>query len=195
MNRRSLITIAVGICGIAMIIVGGQKVSLLSLIGTFLFSSAGILIGLDAIKSRKFILTSRYDRRQNETYSGIAAILQGGSLIFMAVSVFGLVSTAYFGFGKELFFYMIQRPGIPLFLFGLFLLPTALSSFLGYEEQNRVLQYYVRLELITSRLLPGIILFVIALLILTLGMIEIISPKYFDSIGGQYLELLFPGAK
>lgn len=175
------------------LIVWGQIFSSsdLALLGLFVFSISGILIGIEAIKRRIFLEQSRYNRRDTETYVGFAAVLQGVLMIFVGIFLCILAVIDYFNLGESVFSYLVRHPGIPLVLFGIYCLATAGTAIIGYAEQNQGPKWNVYLELIASRLLPGIILIVIALIAISLGVIEIAAPEYFDKMGGGFLEILF----
>mgnify|MGYP005839412423 FL=1 len=81
--------------------------------------------------------------------------------------------------------------GILLIIIGLYFFLTALSTIIGYIEQKQGHKWNIFLELIASRLLPGIILIAIALIAICLGVIEIASPEYFDKVGGGFLKIFF----
>jgi hypothetical protein len=68
---------------------------------------------------------------------------------------------------------------------------TAISAFVGTVEDKEGGRFEVYLTLLTSRLLPGLILVALATGALGLGLLEITLPETFDKIGGGFLELLF----
>jgi len=47
------------------------------------------------------------------------------------------------------------------------------------------------LNLLTSRLLPGVILVVIGLAFTALGLLDLTLPAVFDKMGGGFLEVLY----
>jgi hypothetical protein len=191
-KRSTIIITAVAVSGIALIVMGQIiSTSELTLLGLFVFSISGILIGIEAIKQRIFLEQSRYNRRYTETYLGFAAVLQGVLIIFVGLFLCSVAVIDYFNIGESVFSYLVRHPGIPLVLFGIYCLATAGTAIIGYAEQKQGPKWNVFLELIASRLLPGIILIVIALIAISLGVIEITAPEYFDKIGGGFLEILF----
>lgn len=167
------------------------SISFLILIGIILFSDAGILIGIGALRKRKYLEKSRYDRRETETYIGIAAVLQGIIIILLGLLLSIIAILVYFDIGRPMFLYFVHRPGSLLVIIGLYFFLTAVSAIIGFVEQKQGPKWNVFLELIVSRILPGIVLIVIALAAISLGVIEIFAPEYFDKMGGGLLEILF----
>ena len=192
MKRSTIIINVVDVSGIALIVMGQIfSTSDLTLLGLFVFSISGILIGIEAIKQRIFLEQSRYNKRYTETYLGFAAVLQGVLIIFVGLFLCSVAVINYLNIGESVFLYLVRHPGIPLVLFGIYCLATAGTAIIGYVEQKQGPKWNVFLELIASRLLPGIILMVIALIAISLGVIEIAAPEYFDKMGGGFLEILF----
>lgn len=192
MNRFAIIISVTGLIGIGLIIIG-QEISspILDLAGLIIFAGTGILIGFEAIKKRIFVEQSRYNRRETETYIGIAAILQGALVILLGLFVSFIAVIVYFDIGAPIFSHFIHRPGLPLIIFGIYCLAVAVTAIIGYVEQKQGPRWNVLLELIASRLFPGIILIIIGFIAVLLGVIEIINPEYFDKMGGGFLEILF----
>lgn len=192
MSRSTIVITAAAVSGIAFIVIGQiTSSSDLTLLGLFVFSISGILIGLEAIRRKIFLQPSRYDRRATETYVGAAAILQGVIIILVGIFLCSISVMDYFNLGKSVFSYLVRHPGIPLILLGIYCLATAGTAIIGYVEQKQGPKWNIILELITSRLLPGIILIVIALIAISLGVIEIAAPESFDKLAGGLLEMLF----
>lgn len=192
MKRSTIIINVVAVSGIALIVMGQIfSTSDLTLLGLFVFSISGILIGIEAIKQKIFLEQSRYNKRYTETYLGFAAVLQGVLIIFVGLFLCSVAVINYLNIGESVFLYLVRHPGIPLVLFGIYCLATAGTAIIGYVEQKQGPKWNVFLELIASRLLPGIILMVIALIAISLGVIEIATPEYFDKMGGGFLEILF----
>lgn len=192
MKRSTIIINVVAVSGIALMVMGQIfSTSDLTLLGLFVFSISGILIGIEAIKQKIFLEQSRYNKRYTETYLGFAAVLQGVLIIFVGLFLCSVAVINYLNIGESVFLYLVRHPGIPLVLFGIYCLATAGTAIIGYVEQKQGPKWNVFLELIASRLLPGIILMVIALIAISLGVIEIAAPEYFDKMGGGFLEILF----
>jgi hypothetical protein len=152
-----------------------------------------IVIGLQAIITRRIVQVSRYNRYADETYVGVAAMAQGFIFIMMGFLFIGIAVVAYLNSGRELFLHFVRHPGLILLIFGLFLLLTATSAVVGTVEEKEGERFEVLLNLLTSRLLPGLILFTLAAVVLALGLLEIASPATFDQLGGGFLEVLFGG--
>ena len=190
----SKFVIAIAIIGILFMVVDQIfMIPILTYFGIFNFALSGILIGLEGIVKRRIILRSRYSRRLSETYIGITAVAQGILIIFLGLFLITISILAYFNSGQSVLHYFIRHPGIPLLIFGFICFLSSTISILGSVEEKQGTKFLVILNLLTSRLLPGLILIVIGLAATCLGMIEIFDPKYFDSLGGGFLEVLFIG--
>lgn len=188
---RNLI-ITVGLIAIGLAVLSNYYESkLFTFIVIFLFAITSMLIGLEAILLKEIIFVSSYSRRLNETYRGIAAIAHG--VIFIIISLFlGVISfLVYQDSGDNVFQFFIKRPGVIILIIGVYIFSFSLIAFVGYKEQTQTSRFVYYLDLITSRLLPGTILLVWAVAFTVLGIIEIINPAYFDSIGGGFIELIF----
>lgn len=188
---RNLIII-IGLVAIGLAVLSNYYESvLLTFIVLFLFAITSLLIGIEAIINREIILISRYSRRLNETYRGIAAIAHGITFIIMSLFL-GIISILYYqNSGDNVFTYFIKRPGAILLIIGIYMFSFSVIAFAGYKEQNQTTKFVYYIDLIASRLLPGIILLAWAIAFILLGIIEIVNPQYFDSLGGGFLEVLF----
>ena len=82
-------------------------------------------------------------------------------------------------------------PGLPLIVFGVLLLMQAVITLVGAHELREGPNWVLILNLLISRLLPGIILVVLGVGALMLGLFEIIAPDAFDAMGGGFLEVLY----
>ena len=192
MNRLTTLIITAAILGICSVLVGQIfSISILNFIGIIFLSDAGILIGVEAIRKQIFFEKSRYNRKETETYIGFAAIIRGILVILLGLFLSTISVLVYFDIGQPIFLYFVRRPGILLIICGFYFLLTALGTILGYAEQRQGPKWNVFLELIAGRMLPGIILLVIALITIGFGAVEIAAPEYFDMLGGGLLELLF----
>jgi len=191
----SKFVIAVAIIGILLVIADQIfTISILTCLGIIVFALTGIMIGLEGIVKRKIILRSRYSRRLSETYIGITAVAQGILIIFLGLFLIAISILAYFNSGQSVFHYFIRHPGVPLLIFGFICFLSSTISILGSVEEKQGTKFLVILNLLTSRLLPGLILIAIGLAVTCLGMIEIFDPQYFDSLGGGFLEVMFIGS-
>ncbi len=157
----------------------------------FSFAFTSLFIGLDCIFSKKIIIPSRYSRRLSETYIGIAAYAHGITLIMLAGFLFLINYLIITEKDKSVFKMIIKRPGFLFVLIGIYILSYSIIAFKGYQEQNLATKFVYYLELVTSRILMGIILLLWGIGFIVVGYIEIVNPVYFDSIGGGFLEVLF----
>ena len=168
----------------------GDKYSIpiLSYGGISLFGIAALLIGAEAMITRRIVLGSR---RYNETYVGLPAIAQGYQFMFIGMFFLGVSFLAYFNTGRNLFLQLVQRPWPVLLTFGVYCLLQSMIAIGSYEEAKQGTRWIVILNLLTSRLLPGIILIVIGLGAVALGLLDLTAPAVFDRMGGGFLEVLY----
>ncbi|GMU96053.1 MAG: hypothetical protein AMXMBFR50_15690 [Ignavibacterium album] len=157
----------------------------------FSFAFTSLFIGLDCIFSNKIIIPSRYSRRLSETYNGIAAYAHGIIFIILAGFLFVINYFIITEEGNNAFKMIIKRPGFLLVLLGTYILSYSIIAFKGYQEQNLTTKFVYYLELVTSRMLMGIILLLWGIGFIVVGFIEIVNAVYFDSIGGGFIEVLF----
>jgi hypothetical protein len=192
MNPGTILAIVIAVVG-AVLAFGGQRLSLpvLSYAGTALLGVAGVVVGLEAMIKRRMVLPSRYYRYRDETYVGVAGVAQGGLFVLIGAFLMGVSILAYLDTGRAVFLHFVRRPGLPLLTMGLFCLLTATASIAGYVEQSQTERWVFILDLLTSRLLPGLILIVIGLGATGLGLFEVLAPQAFDGIGGGFLQVLF----
>lgn len=156
--------------------------------GISLFGVTAFLIGAEAIFTRRIVL-GRW--RYNETYIGPAAIAQGFQFMFIAAFLVGVSIFAYLDTGRDVFLQFIRRPWPVLLTMGVYCLMQSVIAFSGYEEAKQGTRWIVILNLLTSRLLPGVILVVIGLGLLGLGLLDLTLPAVFDNLGGGFLEVLY----
>lgn len=194
MKPLAILAIVVALVG-ALLLFLGQRLALdiLTYAGFGVIGVVAILFGLQAAITRQMLQTSRYSRHATETYVGIAAIAQGIILIMIGLLFIGLALVAYLNSGRELFLHFVRHPGLILLIIGLFLMMTAISALVGTVEEKEGGRFEVFLNLLASRLLPGLILLVLAAAAIALGLLEISSPQIFDQLGGGFLEVLFGG--
>ena len=172
---------------------GGDKLSmpLLENAGIACFGLVSILVGWEAIITRRIVLgRRRHGNRQ--TYTGVAAMLQG--VQFNLLGVFLIVVALMIQInanGRAVAEQMARHPGIPLIVFGMFCLMQAVITLIGPKEMGQDQRWVVILNLLISRLLPGIILVVLGLGAIGLGLFEIVAPNMFDQMGGGFLETLY----
>lgn len=159
--------------------------------GIALFGVAAIILGLDGMINRRMVLPSRYHRRLSETYLGIAAIAWGVLFIIWGSFFIAVSFLAYNDTGRSVFLHFVRRPGLPLLIFALTCGMTAIHALVGSVEEKQGPRWELFLNLIASRLLPGLILIGITLGAAGLGLLEIFAPATFDNLGGGFLEVLY----
>jgi len=145
-------------------------------------------IGTEAAITRRIVIGRR---RYNETYVGFPAYAQG--VQFMMVGTFFILVSflAYFDTGRDIFLHLVRRPWPVLLIFGIYCLMQAVIAIGSFEEAKQGTRWIVILNLLTSRLLPGVILIVIGLGAVALGMLDLAVPAVFDKMGGGFLEMLY----
>lgn len=194
MKPLTILAIAIWLVGLLLLFLGQRlAMSILTYAGFGLMGVVAIMFGLQAIITRQMVQISRYNRHANETYVGVAAMAQGLILVMVGLLFIGIAVVAYRNSGRELFLHFVRHPGLVLLVFGLFLLLTAISAVIGTVEEKEGGRFEFLMNLLTSRLLPGLILFTLAVLAIALGLLEITSPATFDQLGGGFLEVLFGG--
>jgi hypothetical protein len=191
----SRVVLSIAVLGILLILYDRLFGSYLLLnLGGILFSISGIMIGIEAIVKRKIILRSPYHRRLSETYLGVTAVAQALIIIITGLFLIGLLVPNYLNSGRSLFLYFVQHPGVLFLLFSLICFLTAVIVIVGSMEDKLGYKFEIILNLLASRFLSGAILVILGIIFLCLGLLELINPEYFDSIGGGYLEILFLGS-
>ena len=194
MKLWTILEIVIGLIGVLFLFLGQRySLDILTYAGFGLMGLVAIIIGLEALITRRLVQVSRYDRRADETYVGVAAMAQGVIFIIMGLFFIGLAIAAYKNSGRELFIHFVRHPGLAFLIFGLFLLMMAISAIVGTVEDKEGGRFEVYLTLLTSRLLPGMILIVLAAVAIGLGLLEVTAPQTFDQMGGGFLEVLFGG--
>jgi len=164
------------------------SISILTYGGISLFGITAILIGMEAALTRRFVLGRR---RYNETYVGFAAYAQGMQFMMIGAFFIGVSFLAYFDAGRDVILQLVRRPWSVLIAFGFYCLMQSVIAFSGYEEAKQGERWVVILNLLTSRILPGVILVVIGLGFMGLGLLDLTVPAVFDKLGGGFLEVLY----
>ena len=189
MNAWTISQVVVFVLGFAFAYAGDKlSIHLLFYGGISFFGIAAFLIGAEAMLTRRIVLGRR---RYKETYLGLPAIAQGVQFMFIGGFFVGVSFIAYFDTGRDIFLQLIRRPWPALLTFGVFCLMQAVIAFGSYEEAKQGTRWIVVLNLLTSRLLPGILLTVIGLGFVTLSLLDLMGPAVFDSLGGGFLEVLY----
>ncbi len=194
MSPWNILELAIFLIGVLFLFLG-QRFSLpvLTYASFSLMGATAIVIGLEAIIRRRIVLGTRYNRYDERTYVGVAAIAQGILFIFMGLFFIGVAYAAYLNSGRNVFLHFVRHPGLPFIAIGLFCLTTAIVAMIGSVEDKEGPRWVVLLGLFTSRLLPGLILVAIAVGAIGLGLFEMTAPQAFDQMGGGFLEVLFGG--
>jgi hypothetical protein len=186
------IQIILGLLGI-MLALGGDRLSLpiFTYAGIGCLGLAAMAIGWEAILTRHIVLGRR--RHGNvQTYSGLPAILQGLQFNLIGLFLIGMAFLVYSNAdGRGVVLQMVRRPGLPLIIFGALCLMQAGISIPGPLEMRQGPRWNVIMNLLVSRLLPGLILLGIGLGAVGLGLFETVAPTAFDEMGGGFLEVLY----
>lgn len=167
------------------------NIKILTHLVIFSFAITSFIIGLDCILSKKIVMPSSYSKRLSETYIGVAAYAHGVTFFILAGFLFTVNYLLLADSGNNFFKLIIRRPGFLFLVIGIYILAFSVIAFAGYQEQKQTTKFVYYFDLVASRLLPGIILTCWGIGFIVFGVIEIINPEYFDSIGGGFLELLF----
>ena len=176
-----------------LLVFGSDRLSIpiLGYAGIACFGLSAMAMGWEAILKQKIVLGRR--RHGNvETYSGLPAILQGVQLNLIGLFLIGLAfMVASKADGRAVVLQMVRRPGLLFVIFGALCLMQAGISIPGPREMREGPRWIVILNLLISRLLPGLILLGIGLGAIGLGLFEIVAPAVFDEMGGGFLEVLY----
>ena len=151
-----------------------------------------MVLGWEAIITRQIYLRRGRGSRQRASYSGLAAFLKGIQFNLLGLSFVVLAIMMYTNIdGRGVFLQMVRRPGLPLVFIGGLILMQAVITLSGSNEMRRGSQGSVMVNLLISRLIPGIILLAVAAVAVVLGLFEIAAPNMFDERGGGLLETLY----
>jgi hypothetical protein len=132
----------------------------------------------------------RHGNRQ--TYTNLPAILQGVQFNLLGFFLIVVSIMLYKNLnGRELMLQMARHPGLPFILFGALCLMQSVITLIGPHELQDGPRWIVIMNLLISRLLPGLILVLIGLGMTGLGLFEILAPEAFDKLGGGFLEALY----
>jgi hypothetical protein len=187
-------TLQIIVCALGILLIfGGEKLSMpiLGSAGLVFLGLTAVAIGWETIITRQIKFGQR--RHGNvETFTGLAAILQGVQFNLIGLFLIGIaIAVQLNADGRAVFLQMVRRPGLSLIVFGALCLIQAVITLTGSHELRQGPRWMVSLNLAISRLLPGIILVVIGLGALGLGGFEIIAPAAFDEMGGGILETIY----
>ena len=171
---------------------GGDRLSspFLYCAGIACFGLAMIALGGQAISTRRLVLR-RGRGRYREVSTGVPAIFQGVQFGFAGLYLIGMAVLMYFDSGREVFLYMVRRPGTLLTVLGGLSLLQAMIIFWGAGESGDTPRGLQIVFLLLGRLFPGLIWLILGLTLCTLGMFDAIAPARFDEMGGKFLEELY----
>jgi len=184
--------IILGLLSLLLVFIGDRfSVPFLTYFGIACLGLTSAVIGWEAIFTQHMVVgRRRHGNRQ--TYTGLPAILQGIQFILLGLFLSAISFMLYTKMnGRELVLQMARHPGLPLILFGALCLMQAMITLIGFHELQEGPRWIVIMNLLLSRLLPGIILVVIGLGMTGLGWFEILAPMAFDRMGGGFLEALY----
>jgi len=184
--------IILGLLSLLLVFIGDRfSVPFLTYFGIACLGLTSAVIGWEAIFTQHMVVgRRRHGNRQ--TYTGLPAILQGIQFILLGLFLSTISFMLYTKMnGRELVLQMARHPGLPLILFGALCLMQAMITLIGFHELQEGPRWIVIMNLLLSRLLPGIILVVIGLGMTGLGLFEILAPMAFDRMGGGFLEALY----
>jgi len=184
--------IILGLLSLLLVFIGDRfSVPFLTYFGIACLGLTSAVIGWEAIFTQHMVVgRRRHGNRQ--TYTGLPAILQGIQFILLGLFLSTISFMLYTKMnGRELVLQMARHPGLPLILFGALCLMQAMITLIGFHELQEGPRWIVIMNLLLSRLLPGIILVVIGLGMTGLGWFEILAPMAFDRMGGGFLEALY----
>ena len=184
--------IILGLLSLLLVFVGDRfSIPSLGYLGIACLGLTSAVIGWEAIFTQHMVIgRRRHGNRQ--TYTGLPAILQGIQFILLGLFLWSISFMLYTKMnGRELVLQMARHPGLPLILFGAFCLMQSAITLIGFHELQAGPRWIVIMNLLISRLLPGIILVLVGLGMTGLGVFEILAPETFDQMGGGFLEVLY----
>ncbi len=184
--------IGLTILGLLLAYIGNRfSIPILFSLGVICLGLMIMVLGWEAMITRQVFLRRRRGGTRR-TYSGLAAFIKGIQFNLLGVLFIVLAVMMYTNIdGRGLFLQMVRRPGLPLLFIGCLILMEAVVNLAGTSEMRQGSSGTVTANLIVSRLLPGLILLVVAAVAILLGMFEIAAPNVFDERGGGLLEMLY----
>jgi len=184
--------IILGLLSLLLVFVGDKlSIPLLTYFGIACLGLTSAVIGWEAIFTQHMVIgRRRHGNRQ--TYTGLPAILQGIQFILLGLFLVGISFMLYTKLnGRELAMQMARHPGLALILFGALCLMQSVITLVGSYELQAGQRWLVIMNLLLSRLLPGVILVIVGLALTGLGVFELIAPTAFDQMGGGLLEVIY----
>jgi hypothetical protein len=186
------IQIILGVFSLLLVFVGDRlSIPFLSYAGMACLGLTSMAIGWEAIITRHIVIGRR--RHGNiQTYTDLPAILQGVqfNLLGLFLIIISIMIYKHFN-GREFVLQMARHPGFPLIVFGVLCLMQSAITLIGPHELQEGQRWIVIMNLLVSRLLPGLMLVVIGVGMTGVGLFEIVAPEAFDKMGGGFLEVLY----
>lgn len=186
------IQIILGVFSLLLVFVGDRlSIPFLSYAGMACLGLTSMAIGWEAIITRHIVIGRR--RHGNiQTYTDLPAILQGVQFNLLGLFLIVISIMIYKNFsGREFVLQMARHPGFPLIVFGMLCLMQSAITLIGPHELQEGQRWIVIMNLLVSRLLPGLMLVVIGVGMTGVGLFEIVAPEAFDKMGGGFLEVLY----
>lgn len=186
------IQIILGVFSLLLVFVGDRlSIPFLSYAGMACLGLTSMAIGWEAIITRHIVIGRR--RHGNiQTYTDLPAILQGVQFNLLGLFLIVISIMIYKNFsGREFVLQMARHPGFPLIVFGVLCLMQSAITLIGPHELQEGQRWVVIMNLLVSRLLPGLMLVVIGVGMTGAGLFEIVAPEAFDKMGGGFLEVLY----
>lgn len=186
------IQIILGVFSLLLVFVGDRlSIPFLSYAGMACLGLTSMAIGWEAIITRHIVIGRR--RHGNiQTYTDLPAILQGVQFNLLGLFLIVISIMIYKNFsGREFVLQMARHPGFPLIVFGVLCLMQSAITLIGPHELQEGQRWIVIMNLLVSRLLPGLMLVVIGVGMTGAGLFEIVAPEAFDKMGGGFLEVLY----
>ena len=185
------IEIVFGVLSLLLVFVGDKlSIPTLSDAGIACLGLTSMVIGWEAIIRRRIVIgRRRHGIRQ--TYTGIAAMLQGVEFNLLGLFLIAIAIMLYGNMNAhELGIQIARHPGLPLIVFGMLCLIQSVITIIGPLDSQEGSRSTLIIDWL-ARFLPGIILIVLGLGLMGLGLFEIVAPVAFDQIGGRLLESLY----
>ena len=185
------IEIVFGVLSLLLVFVGDKlSIPTLSDAGIACLGLTSMVIGWEAIIRRRIVIgRRRHGIRQ--TYTGIAAMLQGVEFNLLGLFLIAIAIMLYGNMNAhELGIQIARHPGLPLIVFGMLCLIQSVITIIGPLDSQEGSRWTLMIGWL-AWFLPGIILVVLGLGLMGLGLFEIVAPVAFDQIGGRLLESLY----
>jgi hypothetical protein len=184
--------IGLTVLGLLLAYIGNRySIPILFSLGVICLGLMVMVLGWEAMMTRQVFLRRRRGGTRR-SYTGLAAVLKGIQFNLLGLAFILLAIMMYTRFdGRGLFLQMVRRPGLPLVFLGGLILMEAVVNLAGTSQMRQGSQANATANLVVSRLVPGLILLVVAAVAIALGLFEIAAPNVFDERGGGLLEMLY----